>query len=74
MNNNDDLLIFKELGQENNEMVLSDREMAVAYLDPRLCLQSEVMPVVDCKRVKLLFVNEYIKFYVTAKAYERKKS
>ena len=33
MNNNDDLLTFKQLGQENNEMVMSDREMAVAYLD-----------------------------------------
>ena len=43
MNNNDDLLTFKELDQENNAMVMSDREMAVAYLDPQLCLQSEVM-------------------------------
>lgn len=34
MNNNDDLLTFKQLGQENNEMVMSDREMTVAYLDP----------------------------------------
>ena len=38
-----------------------------------MCLQSKVMPVADWKRVKLLFVNEYIKFYVTAKAYEQKK-
>ena len=73
MNNNDDLLTFKELDQENNEMIMSEREMAVAYLDPRLCLRSEVMPVAEWKRAKVLFVNEYIKFYVTAKAYERKK-
>ena len=55
MNNTDDLLTFEWLGQENNQMVMSAREICVAYLDPQLCLQNEVMPVKEWKNSQKAF-------------------
>ena len=71
MSNKHPTQTFDEQGVTQCEVNWSNRVLACAYMDPRLCLKQDVMSAKLWRKARSLFQTEYIHFYTTAKAYKR---
>lgn len=71
MSNKHPTQTFDEQGVTQSEVNWSNRVLACAYMDPRLCLKQDVMSTKLWRKARSLFKTEYIHFYTTAKAYKR---
>merc|ERR1712232_943826 len=71
--NTDELLTYREIGEDSKNIEWKDRELVAAFIDPRLCLDSRVMTREMWKNAMVLFKRGYVDFYATMKAFDRNK-
>lgn len=75
MGSKNELLTFGELQEySKQQMNWKDCELVATVIDPRLCLDSQVMMMDMWKKAIELFKKGYIDFYVTMKAFDRAKA